>query len=213
MTRQIELTKLSRGTNIREENDNEIMELIQSIRQNGLLNPLTVIRKGMMYEVVAGHRRLKALQILNEPFVECNVLDYVPSEKELLCIQLQENCCRKNMSAWEYADLFEKLQAKGMTYKSIASLCGKTESWVSMQVSAAKTIEVHGELNAVTKKMSVHDVKKKFGSISMRARNKMHGDAVIVNKTGNLFLVRVNDKDADMELMSFLKGLKEKYKK
>lgn len=213
MTKQIELSKIDRGTNIREEKDDEILELTQSIRQNGLLNPLTVVKKGARYEVVAGHRRFKALQILREPYVECNVLEYYPTEKEILCIQLQENCCRRNMSAWEYADLFRKLQSQGMTGIQISALCGKSQAWVSSQLMAAKCLEIHGDLNAMTKKMTLHDVRKKYGNISDRTRKHKAGNALTVDRTGNLFMVRVNDKKAEKELISFLEKLKEKYQK
>ena len=213
MTKQIPIQLIRRGTNIREEEDMEIMELAESIKQNGLLNPITVIRKEHHYEVAAGHRRFLALKILQEPWVECNVLDYQPSEKELLCIQLQENCCRKNMSAWEYADLFKKLLAKGMKGKDIARLCGKSEAWVSLQFMADRCLEKNGDLTEESKKMTVAEVRKKYGSIAGKHKPYRAKQAVVITHNSNVYSIRVNTKEAELALQELLKTFTEKYQK
>lgn len=213
MTKQIPIEKIDRGTNIREEQDGEIVELAESIKQNGLLNPITVVQKGSRFVVVAGHRRFLALKILCEPWVECNVLDYEPSERELLCIQLQENCCRKNMSAWEYADLFKKLMARGMKTRDLARICGKSEAWVSMQIMADRLLEQKENVTEETKKMSVHQVRKMYGSINSGVKNRKPKEkqAVILTHNSNVYSVRVNNKEAEKELVEILEKFKAKW--
>lgn len=168
MQKTIPIEKIVRGTNIREENDEEIMELVSSIKKQGLLNPITVQKKGEKYRVIAGHRRFLALQILQEPWVECNVLEYEPTEKDVLCIQLQENCCRKNMSAWEYVDLFNKLKKQGMTNQDLARMCGRSDSWITNQYQAAYTLEKNKAVTKKTKRMTATEIRKEFGGYERR---------------------------------------------
>lgn len=213
MIRAIETNKIVRGTNIREENDGEIMELVDSIRSQGLLNPITVRKKGDKYRVIAGHRRFLAMQILHEPWIECNVLEYEPTEKEILCIQLQENCCRKNMSAWEYVDLFEKLKAQGMTNREIAFMCGRSESWVTNQIQAVFTLEKNKAVNKETKKMSAGDVRRKFCGFVTRTQKgrKNQGVTFSYNKGTHIYTVTISNPKARLEFEKFMKEFKEKW--
>ena len=80
---KIQLTQIRETGNVRKDYDaNGIAELAESIKNNGLLNPLTV-KPGQAdengnktYELIAGHRRLRAYQLLCEngddfSMVEC----------------------------------------------------------------------------------------------------------------------------------------------
>lgn len=211
MTKNIELSKLDRGTNIREEVDAELHELSESIRKNGLLNPLTVVQKGSRYEVIAGHRRLKALQMLGEPFVECNVLDYEPSKKEVLCIQLQENCCRKNMSAWEYVDLFNKLKKEGLTVRDISKLCGRTEHWVYEQYLAEQMLVANGDTTKKDRTLTVAGVKKKYGYLGRVKDKKYEIETVRFSKQKNSYSVYIKNKQAETEFLLFMERFKAKW--
>ena len=213
MIRNIETNKIVSGTNIREENDNEIMELADSIRRRGLLNPITVRKKGDKYRVIAGHRRFLAMQVLHEPWIECNVLEYEPTEKEILCIQLQENCCRKDMSAWEYVDIFEKLKAQGMTNKEIAFMCGRSEAWVTNQFQAAYTLEKNNAVTEQTKKMSCAAVRKEFHGFAVRTTKgrKERGVTFHVNEATLTYTVTVSNEKARPEFEKFMKEFVKKW--
>lgn len=215
MIKAIEISKINRGTNIREENDGEIMELVNSIRTNGLLNPITVVRKGEKFSVVAGHRRFLAMQLLREPFVDCNILDHVPDKKELLCIQLQENCCRKDMSAWELVDLFEQLRKEGMSQEKIGVMCGKSQSWVSVQYSAAKALEKHGNVTKETKKWSVARVRKEYGSLTSETyESHRKQQTVVCYRTGtnsNSYKVIIRNLAAQKEFEAYMKEFQKKW--
>lgn len=189
------------------------MELVSSIKRNGLLNPITVKRKGDKYRVIAGHRRFLAMQILKEPFIECNVLEYEPTEKEVLCMQLQENCCRKNMSAWEYVYLFDSLKRQGLTNRDIAHLCGKSESWVTNQYQAAHTLEAHNAVNEQTKKMSSCEVRKEFKGFVTRTVSGRKRSVVTssFNPATGTYSVTISDKKARLEFECFIKEFKEKW--
>lgn len=213
MIRAIETSRILRGTNIREENDGQIMELVSSIRKNGLLNPITVRKKGDKYRVIAGHRRFLAMQLLKEPFIDCNVLEYEPTEKEILCIQLQENCCRKNMSAWEYVDLFNRMKTQGMTQHELALMCGKSEAWVTNQYQAVYTLEKNNAVTEQTKKMSCAAVRKEFHGFAVRTAKgrKEQGVTFHVNKATHTYTVTISNVKARPEFEKFMKEFVKKW--
>ena len=211
MFKIIEVRKIRTGKNIRVEFDNEIRELATSINKNGLLNPITVERTADgFYEVVTGHRRFQAIKLLNEPSVECNVLEYSLNERERLMLQLQENTCRKDMSAFEYVELFDALQARGMTQERIAALCGKSQPWVSMQYTAKKRLEElaeNGELSADDKKLSYAKAMKKYKEKKAEEKQRF------LRFTHSLhnFRIQVYNTEAERELLEFITEWRKKW--
>ena len=210
MLKIIDVAKIKPGRNIRVEYDNEVRELAQSINKNGLLNPITVERSaGGFYEVVAGHRRFQALKILNEPFIECNVLENTPTEKERLSIQLQENACRKDMSAFEYVELFDKLRATGMTQEQIARLCGKSQGWVATQYQAKKRLEEmaeNGDLSYEDMKMTATRALKKYND-KVAERDRI----VRFTHSPHNFRIQVYNMDAERELLEYITEWRKKW--
>lgn len=185
-----------------------------SIDRNGLLNPITVEKTADgFYEVVAGHRRFQAIKLLNEPCVECNVLEYSMSEKERLTLQLQENTCRKNMSAFEYVELFDALQKKGMTRERIAALCGKSQPWVSMQYTAKKRLEEmagDGKLTEEDMKMSYASVMKKYKEKTVAKASEKPRFLRFSHSLHN-FRIQVYNTEAERELLEFITEWRKKW--
>ena len=140
MLKMIPITNLYTSSNVRAQYDNEIKDLAQSIKDNGLLEPLVVQeRDNGRYEVICGHRRFTALKLIDEPLVECNVI--LPSEHRTI-IQLIENTQRRDMLPWELTDAFDKLKAKHhLTNEQLAQKLGKTKSWVMNQYTKAHLLE------------------------------------------------------------------------
>lgn len=68
MLKIIDVDKIKSGRNVRNEKDNDILELAESIDRQGLINPILVRKTGPdKYEVIAGHRRLEAVKRLGLP--------------------------------------------------------------------------------------------------------------------------------------------------
>lgn len=86
-------------------------QLIESIRQEGLLNPITVNQNGDSFEVMAGVRRLKALDQLKNGNVPCNIKT-VDSIKAKI-ISLQENNVRQNLDELENEKFIYDLWIEG----------------------------------------------------------------------------------------------------
>ena len=75
-------------------------ELAESIREFGLLNPLTVDRD---YTLIAGLHRLEAVKLLGWTKVECTVSSLEGLQAELA--EIDENVVRSNLSAVEYGEM------------------------------------------------------------------------------------------------------------
>jgi ParB family chromosome partitioning protein len=99
-------------------------ELVQSIRESGLVQPLLVRRKGERYEIIAGERRHRAAQALGLATVPVVVRE-VPDDR-LLELALVENIQRAELTPLEEAHAYERLQHElGLTQEEIAQRVGK----------------------------------------------------------------------------------------
>lgn len=133
MTKEIPLGKIYSTGNVRNEKDEDIKDLMNSINKNGLLQPILVRadHKGK-YEIVAGHRRYLACKNLGLPTIECKIAeDYtMDSDMDKLVVQVTENIQRKEMSALEIVEICEKLKKKGYTARMVAQLFNKPEHYI-----------------------------------------------------------------------------------
>jgi ParB family chromosome partitioning protein len=90
----------------------DLTKLMESLRANGLINPILV---NSNRELIAGHRRLEAAKRLGWQYIEATVTE-AESDAELLEKELDENIHRRNLSAMELAEGYarlEKLQNPG----------------------------------------------------------------------------------------------------
>ena len=60
--------------------DESLFELIDSIKKNGLINPLIVRKKEDRYELISGHRRKRALELLNIDKARCIIKELTDEE-------------------------------------------------------------------------------------------------------------------------------------
>jgi ParB family chromosome partitioning protein len=72
--------------------NDQLVELAQSIRSVGLIEPIIVKQNGDRYEVVAGHRRLKAASMAGLITIKSIVRS--GSDEEMEVIKVHENFCR-----------------------------------------------------------------------------------------------------------------------
>lgn len=106
-------------------------ELKNSIKEHGILMPLTVTRKGDGgYELIAGERRLRAAQELRMPTVPAIVR--TASELEKFELALIENIQRQDLNAIEEAAAFRKLiDDFGLTQDQVAKKVGKSRPQIA----------------------------------------------------------------------------------
>lgn len=106
-------------------------ELSKSILKYGIMQPLNVrYINGMIYELVAGERRLRAAKIAG--LTEVPVIIVNISDKDSAAIALIENIQRENLSFFEEAEGYQSLMVDfGYTQDEIADLMGKSQSTVA----------------------------------------------------------------------------------
>ena len=107
-----------------------LSELADSIRRHGILQPLSVRRTGMTYELVAGERRLRAAQLAGLTEVPCIVLSM--DEQESSVAALVENLQRQDLDFIEEAQGISSLMTGcGLSQEQTARLLGKSQSAVA----------------------------------------------------------------------------------
>lgn len=131
--RRIRVSEISRNPNQpRKYFDPEaIAQLAESIRQYGVLNPLTVRRApGGGYELVAGERRLRAARVAGLNDVPCLLIS--ADNEDSSAIALAENLQRRDLDFFEEAYGFRRLiDQYGLTQEEAARKVGKTQSAVA----------------------------------------------------------------------------------
>ena len=123
-----------------------IAQLAESIRQYGVLNPLTVRRApGGGYELVAGERRLRAARVAGLNDVPCLVI--AADNEDSSAIALVENLQRRDLDFFEEAEGFKRLiDQYGLTQEEAARKVGKTQSAVANKLRLLRLSQQNMEL-------------------------------------------------------------------
>ncbi len=107
----------------------EIFELGQDIKKNGLISPITVRPKNGKFELVAGQRRYLAHQVMGIIKIKCVVREL--SDNEALAIMTSENLSRVDVNPIDEANHVARLMASNENdIKKIATIVGRGEKWV-----------------------------------------------------------------------------------
>ena len=115
----------------RQFDEKELSSLSRSIKENGILQPLTVKRISQAeYELIAGERRLRASVMAGLKKVPCIIVRC--SDKESAIFALLENLQRSDLGFFEEARGISKLIKKyGLTQEEAAVKLGKTQSTIA----------------------------------------------------------------------------------
>jgi ParB family chromosome partitioning protein len=115
----------------------DIEELMASIKEKGILQPIIVREKNGRYEIIAGERRCiaaKNVGLKDVPCIEMNV-----SDNEAMEIALIENLQRKDLNIFEEADGLNGLaDIYGYSHKQISEKIGKARSTITEIISISK---------------------------------------------------------------------------
>lgn len=111
-------------------NEETLSELMASIKEKGVLQPIIVRPKNNGYEVIAGERRLKAVRALK--IEEVPIIVKEANDQEALTIALIENIQREELNAIEEAQAFRRLIDEfHFTQETVAQAVGKDRSTIS----------------------------------------------------------------------------------
>ena len=113
--------------------DEALMDLAQSIRENGLIQPITVREMDGRYQIIAGERRFRALKLNGAVDVPVLIMD--ANEVQMAEMALVENIQRENLSAIEEAKSYvEIMKYSGLNQSQLALRVGKSQSSIANKI-------------------------------------------------------------------------------
>ena len=197
--------------------DDSISELAQSIKQEGVISPLIVIKMDDRYSIVAGERRFRASKIAGLSSVPCIVKDL--SNEQIYKLSLIENIQREDLNPIDEAEAYQRLIEKfRYTQEQLAEGLGKSRSSIANSLRLNKLSESVKQ-SIRDSKISLGHAKVLAGLNSKELQEKLcrriinenlsvrELEAIIEQKP----VIKKSYKDfSDPELMAFERSLKSK---
>ena len=128
----IDITKIQPNPNQPRTHFNEtlLQELSESIRENGVLQPLLVREKGQKYEIIAGERRYQASKLAGIEKLPVIIKDV--DDQKMLELALIENLQRSDLNPIEEAKGYKQLlKESGMTQEALSKAVSKSRSAIT----------------------------------------------------------------------------------
>jgi ParB family chromosome partitioning protein len=123
--------------------EESIKELAQSIKESGLINPITVTQiEGNKYEIIAGERRYRACKYLGWKEIDAIIKTDINDNKKIITT-LIENIQREDLNPYEKAMGYKKMIEMGLTQHEISQQCGKSKSSIS---NTLRLLELEDEI-------------------------------------------------------------------
>ena len=122
-------------------NEDDISGLAESIKNQGLLQPIIVRQNGISFEIISGERRFRAFQYMKEDSVPCIIKKNV-SDREMLELALIENIQREELNEIEKAMAYNKLLVEyNYTHEQLSEHIGKSRAAISNSLRLLKLPE------------------------------------------------------------------------
>ena len=114
----------------KEFSEEKIQELAQSIKENGLIQPIIARKSPVLgYEILAGERRYRAS--IAAGLSEVPVIIKQLSDQDMMLHSIIENLQRENLNPIEEAKAYQSLIDKGFTHTEIAEKMGKSRPYIT----------------------------------------------------------------------------------
>ena len=115
----------------KEFNKDALTDLASSIKQKGVISPITVRDEGNGYILIAGERRLRASKLIKLKEIPAYVME-VKNDSDMMQIALIENIQRENLNPMEESEAYALLNNKfKLSQKDIAKSVGKNRSTIA----------------------------------------------------------------------------------
>ena len=158
---KIPLAQIRETGNVRHEYDEDgIKELAESIKNNGLMNPITVKpaqedeNGEKTYELIAGHRRIRAYKYLCDQGDDFSMVECCIRTGNKLVLQIIENIQRADITPREKEDAIAEMLAENYSQADIARELSKPIQWVSDIVAGAKVRKIADEAGLNTENIA-----------------------------------------------------------
>lgn len=130
----------------------DLSELIASVAEKGIIEPLVVRQRGSRYQIIAGERRYHAAGQAGLQEVPVVVRDV--DDTEMLELALVENLQRKDLTAFEEAEALQSLaQRCGYTHEDLAKRLGKSRSSITETLGLTS---IPAEVRKVCRLANIH---------------------------------------------------------
>lgn len=117
-----------------------LLELAESIKQFGIIQPLVVTKKDNYYEIIAGERRWRAAKLAGLKEVPVIIKEY--TDQEIMEISLIENIQREDLNAIEEAQAYQKLLKEfHLTQEDVAKRVSKSRTAITNTMRLLKLDE------------------------------------------------------------------------
>ena len=151
----------------RDFDEQTLEQLSQSIKNKGVITPLTLRKQDDGYEIIAGERRWRAAKKANLRSVPAYIIN-IKNDSEMMEVALIENIQREDLNAIEEAEGYAILNSKyGFSHEKIANTIGKRRATIS---NSLRLLKLPPEI-----RKSIRDGKISAG----------HGRAILQKKTIN----------------------------
>ncbi len=129
----------------------QLTELVESIRERGIIQPLIVRKAGDVYELIAGERRWRAAQEVG--VLEAPAIVRQASDQEVLELALIENLQREDLNPIEEASAYSRLSREfGLTQEEISKRVGKSRASVA---NAMRLLDLHPDVQVMVRQGQV----------------------------------------------------------
>jgi ParB family transcriptional regulator, chromosome partitioning protein len=156
--------------------DEHLEELVASIREQGIIQPLIARQRGDKYELIAGERRWRAAQRVG--LADAPVIVREASDQDVLELALIENLQREDLNPIEEANAFARLAREfGLRQEDIAQKVGKSRAAVA---NSMRLLDLHEQVQSwlTQERISVGHAKVLL-SLKSRDEQALLADAII----------------------------------
>lgn len=152
--------------------DKEALEaLSDSIRQHGVISPITVQKKGDRYIIIAGERRWRAARMAGLTEIPAYVGDY--SEREIAELSLIENIQREDLDPIEEAQAYKRLMTEfNLKQEEVAERVSKSRSAITNTMRLLKLSE-EVQKYLIDGTLSEGHARALLGTEDVEAQNKL----------------------------------------
>ena len=178
-------------------NDEALSELAESIKENGVFQPIIVKKSIKGYEIIAGERRYRASILAGKTNIPAIIRNF--TEEQMIEIALLENLQRENLSAIEEA----------MAYKNMLEKLNLTQEQLSKKVSKSRS-HITNMLGLLRLPKEVQDmiINNKLTMGHARALSKLENEEQIIEMANKIVNEKLPVRETEKETNDFEKKIK-----
>lgn len=110
--------------------EKKLAELAESIKENGVLQPIIVRQSVGGYEIIAGERRCRASELAGQSTIPAIIRQF--DESQMMEVAILENLQREDLTPLEEAQAYEMLQKNlGLTQEEVSKKMGKSRPYIT----------------------------------------------------------------------------------